>query len=142
MKPSRILPFIVFFFAATCNAQEFERSALTGLWAESVNTKPACAEDNLHHHFELSEDGKTLVFKLDRKWRIASGEAVESYSATVVSSTNRKLVIRYNSDIGTLPVGYPTEWELAFVAPDVYRWRATEWPEGKVNPVVGVRCAP
>lgn len=118
----------------------FDRSLLGGIWAESVDTTDACAMSNLHNTFELSADGKTLVFKLDRKWKIASGDPLERYSATVVRSTRQSLVIRYNADIGTLPPGYPTEWELAFVAPGVYRWRATEWPEGKVNNVVGVKC--
>lgn len=127
--------------APPLGAQEFDRSLLAGLWAESVNTKAVCAKENLHHRFDLSADGKTLTFQLDRKWKIASGKMVDRYSATVLKSTAQTLVMQYNPDIGPLPDRYPKEWELAFVAPGVYRWRATEWPPGEVNPVVGVRCS-
>lgn len=137
-----IVPMVECAFADPMRGLSFDRSLLAGVWAESVNTSPACAESNLHHTFELTTDGKTLNFKLDRKWTIATGQAVERYSATVVSSTKHSLVIRYNTDIGTPPSGYPIEWEISFVAPGVYRWRAEAWPEGNVNTVVGVKCSP
>lgn len=122
------------------SVQSFDRSLLAGTWVENVNTKLACSVDNLHYRFELDSEGKTLEFLLDRKWRIASGEVVDRYSATVVSNTDRTLIIRYNVDAGVAPTGYPSEWEMAFVAPGIYRWHATNWPEGKVNVVVGIRC--
>jgi hypothetical protein len=52
----------------TVHAQEFDRALLSGLWAESSSTKLACTPDSLHSRFELSADGKVLLFKLDRKW--------------------------------------------------------------------------
>lgn len=121
-------------------AQEFDRALLSGLWAENASTKPACEADNPRVRYELSPDGKVLVFKLDRPLRIGTGRTVSQYSATVVRSTARSLVIRYNADIGETPPDYPKEWEMSFVAPGVYRWRATEPPDGRVNPVVGIRC--
>lgn len=121
---------------------EFDRALLAGTWADSDSTAPACARNNLHYTLELSADGKTLVFKLDRKWRIATGAQVEQYSATVLDVAPQMLTIRYNADIGPLPADYPAKWEMAFVAPGVYRWRATEWRGGEVNTIVGVRCEP
>lgn len=123
----------------SASAQDFDKSLLPGLWAESVNTQPACAGDNLHFRFELSEDGKILGFKLDRMWTIASGKSVDKYSAKVLETTASTMVIEY-IDLNEVPDGYPKVWELAFVSPGVYRWRATVWPEGKVNTVVGIRC--
>ena len=125
----------------SAQAQGFDRALLSGLWVESTDTKPACESDNLHVRYELSADGRVLVFKLDRPFRINPGRTVDQYSATVVRSTPRSLVIRYNSDVGDPPANYPKEWEMAFVAPGVYRWRATEWPKGRVNSVVGIRCS-
>lgn len=121
---------------------EFDRALLAGTWADSDSTAPACARNNLHYTLELSADGKTLVFKLDRKWKIATGAQVEQYSATVLDAAPQMLTIRYNADIGPLPADYPAKWEMAFVAPGVYRWRATEWRGGEVNTIVGVRCEP
>jgi hypothetical protein len=121
------------------SAQDFDKSLLPGLWAESVNTQPACESDNLHFRFELSEEGKILGFKLDRMWQVANGKSVDKYSAKVLEVTNRTMVIEY-IDLDGLPEGYPKAWELAFVSPGVYRWRATVWTEGEVNPVVGIRC--
>ncbi len=123
----------------SASAQDFDKTVLSGLWAESVNTQPACASDTLHFRFELSEDGKILSFKLDRMWQVANGKSVDKYSAKVLEATSRTMVIEY-IDIDGLPDGYPKAWELAFVSPGVYRWRATVWPEGEVNPVVGIRC--
>jgi len=137
----------LFLACANCEAEPpseqaapFDRSLLGGVWAESVDTMPACAMTNLHNTFELSPDGRTLVFKLDRKSKIASGNEVEQYSATVLRSTSQSLFIRYNADIGTLPPGFPLDWEIVFVTPGVYRWHAEKWKEGEVNNVVGVKC--
>jgi hypothetical protein len=124
------------------HAQEFERDLLSGLWAVNSSTRPACTPDSLHARHELSADGKVLLFMLDRKWKLNSGKTVDQYSATVLRSTTRSLFIKYNDDAGEHRADYPKEWEMAFVAPGVYRWRATDWPEGRVNPVVGIRCSP
>lgn len=122
-------------------AQDFDRSLLEGAWVVNSNTDYACTENKLHTRFKLSADGKTLKFIQDREWKLNSGKTVEHYSATVISNTNRVLTIKYNTDAGEHPPNYPKEWEMAFVAPGVYRWRATNWPRGRVNVVVGIRCS-
>ena len=126
--------------SATVSAQEFDRSLLTGDWVESDNTDFACTSNKAHQRFELSEDGKTLVFKLNRKLLIATGKMVDQYSASVLLALPKALIIEYNDTEG-LPKGFPKTWELAFIAPGIYRWRATVMPEGHVNYVVGVRCS-
>src|SRR5208282_2726344 len=126
--------------STTVSAQEFDRSLLTGDWVESDNTDFACTSNKAHQRFELSEDGKTLVFKLNRKLLIATGKIVDQYSASVLLALPKSLIIEYNDTEG-LPKGFPKTWELAFIAPGVYRWRVTVAPEGHVNYVVGVRCS-
>jgi hypothetical protein len=121
-------------------AQEFDRSLLSGEWVESDNTEFACTSNKAHQRFELSEDGKTLVFKLNQKLLIATGKMVDQYSASVLLALPKALVIEYNDTEG-LPKGFPRTWELAFIAPGVYRWRVTIAPAGHVNYVVGVRCS-
>ena len=125
----------------SAQAEEFDRSLLSGLWAENANTRLACAPEELHVRYELSADGKGLIIKFDRKEKINSGKTVEQFSATVLRSDAHTLVIRYNADAGDFGPNYPKEWEMVFVAPGVYRWRATDWPEGRVNAVVGIRCS-
>jgi len=138
----RAISFVLFWatLSTSALAQEFDRSLLSGEWVESDSTDFACTRDKPHQRFELSADGKTLVFKIDRKLPIASSKIVDLYSATVILATPKALVINYNDTEG-LPKGFPKSWELAFIAPGVYRWRATDWPEGHVNRVVGVRCS-
>lgn len=118
----------------------FDPVQLSGIWVEGIDTGQACGAHNLHHRFVLSEDGQTLVFKLDRRWKIANDKEVNQYSANIIKATAHSLTIEY-LDLAGLPEGYPTQWDIAFVAEGVYRWKASHWPEDKVNSVVGVRCA-
>lgn len=51
--------------------------------------------------------------------------------------------MRYDNETRLNANGKLVEWQLIIVAPGVYlRWRETDWPEGKVNGVVGIRCSP
>jgi hypothetical protein len=60
----------------------------------------------------------------------------------VVAETERSLTLRYDNETRQDAHGKLVEWQLIIVAPGVYRWRQTDWPEGKVNGVVGIRCSP
>ena len=123
-------------------AEEFDRASLDGMWAESVSGSFACRPDNLHHRLVLSDDMKTLTFKLDRPWKlVGTGKVVEQYSATVTRMSSRSLFIRYDTDAGTAATDYPKEWELRIVGPGVYRWRSTDWKPEQFNSVIGVKCA-
>jgi hypothetical protein len=65
----------------------------------------------------------------------------EKFSATILSSTQRTLVIRYDGERRLKRNGEPIEWELSIAAPGVYRWRETGWEPARVNTVVGIRCS-
>lgn len=121
-------------------SEDFDKTLIIGVWSESIDTSQACNPDNLHNSFEFADSGQTLVFKLDRLWKIADGKTVDHYSARILETTKNTMTIEYN-DIGELPEDYPKTWEIAFVAKGVYRWRASSWPAGKVNSVVGIRCS-
>jgi hypothetical protein len=123
---------------AIADAGSFDRSRLGGVWSESYDTGKACRADQPHVTFDLSKDGKTLTFNLDRTIKRASGEEVSTYSATVTRGTKASLFIEYNHAVNPK---VPKRWEMAFVAPGIYRWRATEWDPGRVNIVVGLRCS-
>ena len=90
--------------------------------------------------FEINPEGNTLTFFLDRKWRVVTGEDVDHFTANIVQSNSRAMIIQYNWDRSKTPKDYPLVWELVVIAPGLYRWRSPEWPEGQVNSVVGVRC--
>jgi hypothetical protein len=119
----------------------FDPAQLSGWWAESYNTDLACGSKNLHTTMQVDPSSKRLEMKFDRKWKTELGER-EHFGATIISATNRTLIIQYDGESRLKRSGKPVEWELAIVAPGVYRWRETEWQAGAVNTVVGVRCSP
>lgn len=117
----------------------FDWSLLQGKWAESTRHQFGCRPDNVHQRFIVSEDRKTITFKNDRVWKIGTGQQVEQYSAAILRASPDVLIIRY----GYLP-GIPDEmreWEMRFIGPGTYRWRATAWNEGEYNEVIGVKCS-
>lgn len=138
----RLSVLVMLAVSLSVQAGEFDREQLNGIWAENSSTNPACSSSNPHPRmrFQLSDDGKVLQVNLDRKTELNSGATVDHYSARVLRSNSYSLFISYNADTGDFPENYPKVWELAFVAPGVYRWRSDSWPEGRVNPVVGIRC--
>jgi hypothetical protein len=118
----------------------FPVGQLSGWWAESYSTQPACDPSNLRVRHVFSGDGKRLEIVFDRPWRTELGMA-EKFSATILSSTQRTLVIRYDGERRLKRNGEPIEWELSIAAPGVYRWRETGWEPARVNTVVGIRCS-
>jgi hypothetical protein len=114
---------------------------LTGWWAESFDDSDACAPGNVRARYTLSPDGKRLLMQMDRKWQTALGER-DSVEATVLASSPRSLTIQYDGESRTDASGKPVTWDLVVVAPGLYRWRESSWEKGRVNVVVGVRCAP
>lgn len=141
LKRLAALP-ILFVALGSALAQDkpFKRAELAGWWAESYNTDVACGPKNLRVKYEFSDDGKRLLLKFDRRWKTQIGETSQ-LGSTVLSSTERSLVIRYDTEKRTKKNGQLVEWELTIVAPGVYRWRETEWETGEVNAVVGIKCA-
>jgi hypothetical protein len=141
---SLLLPAFISLAASAFPSQDakpsFDWSLLKGVWAESTRHQFGCRSGNLHQRLSASEDRKTITFKNDRKWRIGSGEEVEEYSASIVRSLPNVLVIRYNREISGIPEAL-REWEMRFIGPGTYRWRATSWPEGVFNDVIGVKCS-
>ncbi|MBQ0944801.1 hypothetical protein KAK07_15785 [Ideonella sp. 4Y16] len=127
-------------FSTAQPAAGFAQAQLSGWWAESYNTDQACDPQNLRVRHTISPEGRRLVIQFDRKWKTDLGE-MDRIEATIMSSTERSLTIRYDGESRTKRNGQPVEWELSMVAPGVYRWRETEWPAGTVNTVVGIRCA-
>jgi hypothetical protein len=122
-------------------AQEFDWQMLNGLWAESTDHKFGCRPDNLHQQLVVSADRKTLSFKNDRNWKIGTGSEVKEYTAEITRFEDRSLFIKYGPELGDLPPEY-REWEMRFVGPGTYRWRALSWPRGQFNTVIGVKCKP
>jgi hypothetical protein len=126
--------------AAFAAPEPFDWSLLNGQWAESAEHAYACRPDNVHFSFDVSPDRSGLRFKLDRPWPIA-GKQLAEYSASIVEASGRMLVIRYGPELSDIPSDM-REWELLFIGPGVYRWRATAWRSGSYNNVIGVRCRP
>ena len=124
--------------SAAC-AQGFDWKLLEGKWAESTNHQFGCRTENLHQRFEISADRKTLVFKNDRRWRIGTGKEVTEYTASIVRAQGRSLFIKYGPELEGIPAEY-REWEMRFIGPGTYRWRAQSWGQDEFNNVIGVKC--
>lgn len=135
----KLIAFALLVCSTSTQAQIFDWSRLDGTWAESTRNLYGCRADNLHHVFVLSEDKKTITFKLDRLWRIGTGQEVREYKASVVAQSEWSLFIRYGAELEGIPEQM-REWELRFIGPGAYRWRSTAWAPNEFNDVIGVRC--
>ena len=119
----------------------FDAAQLSGSWSDSVNTSSVCEEARHFTRMQLSDDHARPAIFNDRTWKSKLGET-NRFAATVVAETERSLTLRYDNETRLNANGKLVEWQLIIVAPGVYRWRETDWPEGKVNGVVGIRCSP
>jgi hypothetical protein len=119
----------------------FNQAQLEGSWADSVSTEAACSAQNTRFSYTFSADLSRVTVKFDRAIDSGIKGKISEVDAEIISSTARTLVIRYQGESRLSAIGKPIEWELAIVAPGIYRWRATDWQQGEVNTVVGIRCA-
>jgi hypothetical protein len=140
LRRRHLVPIGLVFLSAHSHGQAFDWSLLSGKWAESAEAKYGCRADNVHQTFSVSADKKRLTFVLDRKWKIGAGEEMSEYGATIVSAAPNVLIIRYGPELKDIPEEM-REWEMRFVGPGTYRWRATAWREGVYNQVIGVKCS-
>lgn len=120
-------------------AQEFDWKLLDGNWAESTDHQYGCRAQNLHQQLELSADKKTLKFKNDRIWKVGADSEIREYSAVVVRAQDNSLFIKYTTELQGIPPDY-REWEMRFIGPGTYRWRALHWGANEFNNVIGVKC--
>ena len=127
--------------AVTAAATPFDVTQLSGSWSDSYNTNSVCDPSRHFTRMQLSDDHARLAIFNDRMRKSQLGEG-NHFAATVVAETERSLTLRYDNDRRRDAQGQPVEWQLIIVAPGVYRWRQADWPEGKVNGVVGIRCSP
>ena len=127
--------------AVTAATTPFDVTQLSGSWSDSFNTNSVCDQPRHFTRMQLSDDHVRLAIFNDRIWKSNLGET-NRFAATVVAETERSLTLRYDNETRQDAQGKPVEWQLIIVAPGVYRWRQTDWPEGKVNGVVGIRCSP
>ena len=146
MKTTVPLLLLVFFplhagaIPSTDPTGSFDWSLLQGKWAESTEHQFGCRAENVNQWLTVSDDKKILTFNNDRKWKIGSGQVVEKYTASIIRSSTNVLVIRYGDDLPDIPDEF-REWEMRFIGPGTYRWRATTWPHGTYNDVIGVKCS-
>jgi hypothetical protein len=119
----------------------FDVNQLSGVWADSVAIDSACAMKNWHFRYEFSIDRKRLAIKFDREIDSGAAGKISQMDATILSATARTITLRYDGEQRMNSLGKPVEWQLAIVAPGVYRWRATDWRVGEVNAVVGIQCS-
>lgn len=118
----------------------FDVSLLSGIWSESYSTSEVCSPTNRLMRMQFSNDRREFAILYDKKNMTSLGE-MDRINASVISSTTSSVVIRYENESRLKISGKPMEWELSVVAPGVYRWRETDWPQDKVNVVVGIRCS-
>jgi hypothetical protein len=127
-------------FTSAAGAQEFNWKLLDGTWAESTKHQFGCRPDNLHQTFVVSTDRKTLTLRNDRRWKIGTGAEVTEYTATILKAQGSSLFIKYGPELQGIPPEF-REWEMRFIGPGTYRWRAASWGTDQYNNVIGVKCA-
>lgn len=127
-------------YSCLAQAESFDWELLKGNWAESDENLYACRPDNVHQTLLVSADHTTLKLINDRPWLMMSGDKIKEYSATILKAEGKSLFIRYNSEIQNVPPEY-MEWELRFIGPGTYRWRALSWDADVFNNVIGIKCA-
>jgi len=146
MKKHVVLAQILVLFSPLCLGARnsdpfpFDSGQLSGWWVENYDTHAACGPDNPRTQLTIDPTGSRLEMRMDRTMDTALG-AIDRLEATILKATSRTLVIQYDGETRRKSNGQPMEWELAIVAPGVYRWRETDWPPGEVNVVVGIRCS-
>ncbi len=126
--------------AHTASAREFNWKLLEGKWAESTKNQFGCRPDNLHQTFLVSADRKTLTLKNDRRWKIGTGAEVSEYTATILKADGNSIFIKYGPELQGIPPEF-REWEMRFIGPGTYRWRAASWGQDEYNNVIGVKCS-
>lgn len=126
--------------AAAAAPSSFDDAQLAGSWSESVNTNATCSGERRFTRMQLSDDHQRLAIFNDRTWTSKLG-VTNHFAATVTAETEHSLTLVYDNEVRHTPAGKLVEWQIIFVAPGVFRWRETSWPEGKVNGVVGIRCS-
>ena len=97
----------------------FDVNQLSGVWADSVDTEPACAMKNGHFRYEFSSDRKRLAIQFDREIDSGAAGKVSHIDATVLAATARTITFRYDGEQRMNSLGKPIEWQLAMVAPGV-----------------------
>lgn len=126
--------------AAGAASANFDETQLAGSWSESVNTNSVCSGERRFTRMQLSDDRQRLAIFNNRTWSSKLG-VTNHFAATVTAESEHSLTLVYDNETRRTASGKLVEWELIFVAPGVFRWRETSWPDGKVNGVVGVRCS-
>lgn len=127
--------------AAAAAPTPFDDAQLSGSWSESVNTSATCSGERRFTRMQLSDDHQRLAIFNDRTWTSKLG-VTNHFAATITAETEHSLTLVYDHENRRNADGKLVEWQIVFVAPGVFRWRETSWPEGKVNGVVGIRCSP
>lgn len=129
------------FAAVEANPFPFDTNQLAGVWADSVNTDFACAMKNQHFRYEFSKDKKRFLVKFDKEIDSGATGKISQIQASILNATSRTITFRYDGESRSNSFGKPIEWQLAMVAPGIYRWHATDWRPGEVNTVVGIKCS-
>ena len=112
---------------------------LSGWWDEgSIDDLGLfCGADrNLHRH-EFSGDGQHVTWAFEEPLE-ASGSS--EYSYRIVAADTVSLTLELDGEDRTDASGKPYVWQLVIVDNGTFRWRATSFPPGKYNQVIGKRC--
>ena len=125
----------------TVSPLEF-RQVLAGWWDEGTQDEMGgmCGENrNLHRHV-IADDGKSVTWEFERPMKTIDGKEAQSYTYQILESSGVALTLLLNGETRTNPKGEALVWELVVVDSGLFRWRATDFPAGVFNSIVGQRC--
>ena len=111
----------------------------SGLRVQVIST--VAARTTCTKHLRSAQIKRRSSSKSDRRWKIGTGAEVTEYNASVLRVEGRSLIIKYGPELEGVPPEY-REWEVRFIGPGTYRWRATFWCQDEYDDVIGVKCTP
>lgn len=116
------------------------QTVLDGSWDQGSDFASLCGADRAQHTMQFSDDGKNLVVKFDKPHKIYDGSTVTSVTYQVLATSDVSLTLALEGDSRHDTQGSPIVWELVVVGSGLFRWRATSYPVGTYNDVLGRRC--
>ena len=119
-------------------ALAFDAADLKGQWAESTQSRYACAPSSRRQRLALTPDGQTLRITLLAQPGKHKQEVIELH---VIKSDSHSLYFEMPRGAAASAAG-SDEWAISMLGPGVYRWHVTSEHDALKTAPIGVRCEP
>lgn len=122
-------------------AHIFDPAQLAGTWADNMSEVPACITITNHFKYVFDDEKNQLKIIYNKPIKTQAFGETNIFTARILHASTNSIIIRYDGEKRLNEKLQPLEWQLTMVAPDVFRWRATNMADSRVNNVIGIRCS-